>query len=200
MKPATCDKRPTTLTIVYYGPPSSGKTTSVAQLHRCLAFAFPAEFVRLDSRDPDFCFDLLTCSLRASSGIPLLLKVYTIPRVTRFEETCGVLVDHADAIVFMADSQRARQRDNVEAYSGLRPHLPLVLQFNKRDLPDAVPEKELRATWCTEGAPLFFSSALLDQGVMEPFCEAVRRACREDGFPEELLSRCCSGEPARSRG
>jgi hypothetical protein len=200
MKPETCDKRPATLTIVYYGPPSSGKSTSVAQIHRCLDFAFPSEFVTLDSRDPDFCFDLLTCPLRASSGLPLLLKVYTIPRVTRFEETCGVLVDHADAIVFVADSQRARQKANVEAYSGLRLPRPVVLQFNKMDLSDAVPEEELRADWGTEGAPLYFSSALLEQGVMEPFCEAVRQACRKVDLPEELLSHCCSGEPERRRG
>lgn len=200
MKPEARDARMATLTIVYYGPPSSGKTTSVAEVHRRLAPAFPAEFVTLDSRDPDFCFDLLTCPVRTSSGLPLLLKVFTIPRVTRFEATCGVLLDKADGVVFVADSQRDRQRANVKALAGLRRRAPLVLQFNKRDLPDAVPERELRAAWGTEGAPLFFTSALLGEGVMEPFCEAARRACHENDLPEEWLSHCCPEEPERRRG
>ena len=173
--------RKLTLKVVYYGPALSGKTTNLMQLHTLLRPQRKGELMVLETRDDrTLFFDVLPIGLRNESGIDLRLKLYTVPGQVQHDSTRKAVLSRADGVIFVADSQPAQQDNNANAFENLADNLqklgmdiealPLVVQFNKRDLPDAVPEDELQARWdATPWAPLSMASALTGQGIVESF-------------------------------
>ncbi|MDK9718380.1 MAG: GTPase domain-containing protein [Trichlorobacter sp.] len=172
------------LKLVYYGPALSGKTTNLLCLHDRLQQEGRGELMLLDTtEDRTIYFDLLPFFYVAPSGLKIKLKVYTVPGQVRHDATRKAVLQRADAVVFIADSQVSQQAINGESFANLEQNLamvgldleklPLVVQFNKRDLPDLVPEDELRATWAPTGLPVFMASALQGVGVLETFQAAV---------------------------
>lgn len=172
------------LKLVYYGPAMSGKTTNLLALHDLLAMEGRGELMLLDTReDRTIYFDLLPFFYVAPSGMRIKLKVYTVPGQVRHDATRKAVLQRADGVVFVADSQQSQMAVNSESFENLESNLamvglslerlPLVVQFNKRDLSDIVPEDEVRATWRPSGLPVFMSSALKGQGVLETFREVV---------------------------
>lgn len=178
-----------TLKVVYYGPARSGKTTNLLCLHERLPEDRRGDLITLDTfEDRTLFFDLLPFFMVTPSGLRLKVKVYTVPGQVRYDATRKAALSRADGIAFVADSQLREQRTNAESLKSLEENcralgtelsqLPLVVQFNKRDLADIVPEDEVRKIWAPADVPVLFASALYGRGVVETFVELMRRTYR----------------------
>lgn len=175
-----------TLKLVYYGPALSGKTTNLMRLHDAVAAPLRGEMMCLETRhDRTLFFDLFPLGMRAPSGLLLRVKLFTVPGQVQHDATRKAVLSRADGVVFVADSQRAQQLNNAASFENLADNaarvgldferLPLVVQFNKRDLRDIVSEEEVRARWAATGWPVRFASALQGTGVAETFAALLRR-------------------------
>jgi signal recognition particle receptor subunit beta len=178
------DKR-MVLKLVYYGPAMSGKTTNLLQLHDQLRQEGRGELMVLDTRDDrTIFFDLLPFFFVAPSGLKIKLKVYTVPGQVKHDATRKAVLQRADGVAFIADSQGAESGNNVASFENLETNLalvgldigstPLVVQFNKRDLADAVAEEDIRRVWDGTGIPVTMASALQGVGVVETFSRLLR--------------------------
>jgi mutual gliding-motility protein MglA len=168
------------LKLVYYGPAMSGKTTNLLRLHDLLAQEGRGDLMVLDTTDDrTIFFDLLPFFLIAPSGLKIKIKAYTVPGQVKHDATRKAVLQRADGVVFVADSQIREQANNRTSFENLEHNLamvgldidslPLVVQFNKRDLADIVPEEEVLKTWSPTGIPLCFASSLEGSGVVETF-------------------------------
>ena len=131
--------------IVYYGPPCSGKTTNLEQIHARVAGKQQAKLVSLKTQgDRTLFFDFLPLEIGECKGLKPRINLYTVPGQSIYTSTRRVVLEEVDGLVFVADSQRSRLYENVQAMHVMKEHLralgyrpqdvPLVLQFNKRDL------------------------------------------------------------------
>jgi mutual gliding-motility protein MglA len=198
------------LKLVYYGPALSGKTTNLLRLHDRLPQEGRGGLMVLDTRDDrTIFFDMLPFFLIARSGLKIKVKVYTVPGQVQHDATRKAVLQRADGIAFIADSQRSEAANNVQSFGNLErnvalvglsfENLPLVIQFNKRDLPDVAPEADVRKAWEPTGIPVLMASALEGWGVMETFAtlagllyDAVDRRCRlgtDHGLDRETFVR-----------
>ncbi len=179
-----------TVKLVYYGPALSGKTTNLMALHDRLHAELKGEMMMLETRnDRTLFFDLLPVGFRAPSGLLIKFKLFTVPGHVRHDATRKAVLSRADGVVFVADSQCTQRINNAESFDNLAANaarvgldfdaLPLVVQFNKRDLPDVISEAEVRERWQDTRWPLYFSSALSDQGVQETFAALLRAVYRD---------------------
>ena len=168
------------LKLVYYGPALSGKTTNLLLLHDILARENRGDLMVLDTTDDrTIFFDLLPFFLVAPSGLKIKIKVYTVPGQVRHDATRKAVLQRADGVVFVADSQQAETSTNMESFDNLEKNLalvgldfgrlPLVIQYNKRDLKDIVAEQDIRKAWAPTGIPVVMASALKGWGVKETF-------------------------------
>ena len=168
------------LKLVYYGPALSGKTTNLLSLHDQLSLDGRGELMLLDTtEDRTIYFDLLPFFYVAPSGMKIKIKVYTVPGQVRHDATRKAVLQRADGVVFVADSQLGRMSVNFESFDNLEKNLsmvglsierlPLVVQFNKRDVVDVVPEEEILRAWEPTGLPVVMASALNGSGVLETF-------------------------------
>lgn len=173
--------------LVYYGPALSGKTTNLLTLHDHLCNEGRGDLMVLDTVDDrTIFFDLLPLFYVSPSGFRIKLKVFTVPGQVRHDATRKAVLQRADGVVFVADSQKGQMGNNAESFANLEKNLaivgldidnlPLVLQFNKRDLADALPEEEIQATWGPTGLPLVMASALTGAGVVETYGRIVALA------------------------
>jgi signal recognition particle receptor subunit beta len=174
------------LKLVYYGPALSGKTTNLLQLHDLLQPEGRGDLMVLDTKDDrTIFFDLLPFFLMAPSGLRIKLKVYTVPGQVKHDATRKAVLQRADGVAFIADSQRSEITNNFNSFQNLEKnlgfvgldieHIPLVVQFNKRDLGGIVAEEEIRRVWNPSGIPVFMSSALHGTGVLETFVQLADR-------------------------
>ena len=168
------------LKLVYYGPALSGKTTNLLRLHDLLEREGRGDLMVLDTKDDrTIFFDLLPFFLIAPSGLKIKLKVYTVPGQVRHDSTRKAVLQRADGVAFIADSRLSEASNNFESFSNLEKNLaivgldieeiPLVIQFNKRDLPNIIPEEDIKRVWGASGMPVFMASALEGWGVIETF-------------------------------
>ena len=168
------------LKLVYYGPALSGKTTNLLVLHDKLAEEGRGGLMVLDTKDDrTIFFDLLPFFLIAPSGLKIKLKVYTVPGQVKHDVTRKAVLQRADGVAFIADSQLRERSNNVESFENLEKNLayvgldvditPLIIQYNKRDLPDIITEEDIYRTWGPTGIQIFMASALHGEGVMESF-------------------------------
>ncbi len=166
--------------LVYYGPAQSGKTTNVMRLHDELRPELKGEIMTLETQsDRTLFFDLLPLGFRSPSGLLVKLRLYTLPGHVAHDSTRKAVLSRADGVVFVADSQPSLATNNSESFQSLADNaarlgldfdqLPLVVQYNKQDLPDALTPEELRRRWAAAPWPLTFASALVGQGVRETF-------------------------------
>jgi len=201
-------RREVTFKVIYYGPALSGKTTNLLKVHDHLPREQRGDLVTLDTHnDRTLFFDLLPFFLIAPSGLRLKLKAYTVPGQVRYDSTRKAVLSGADGIVFVADSQLNQQFNNAQSLATLESNckalgmgldkLPMVVQFNKRDLPDVLSEKEVHERWGQTGIPVLFASAINDVNALETFvkvCRLVYAYCdeemhldKEHGLPEEAF-------------
>lgn len=174
------DSNRLTIKLVYYGPAQSGKTTNLMRLHDRLCPEMKGEMMMLETHnDRTLFFDLLPLGFTAASGLLVKFKLFTVPGQVQHDSTRKAVLSRADGVVFVADSQRAQGVNNGEAFDNLVANvgrvgldfesLPVVVQFNKRDLPDILSEDEVRQRWAEAPWPLLFSTALVGDGVEDTF-------------------------------
>ncbi len=169
--------------IVYYGPGLGGKTTSLSYIHDILDEKDRGEMLSLATdADRTLYFDYLPVSLgKINEILNIKLQLYTVPGQIRYNNTRRVVLSGADAIVFVADSQRERYDANVESYKNMKINLlanhinpdaiPIVIQYNKRDLPNIIPVDELESIINERKVPYYPTIATTGIGVIEAFHE-----------------------------
>ncbi|WP_407279832.1 GTPase domain-containing protein [Aromatoleum evansii] len=184
-----------TFKLVYYGPAQGGKTTNLMQLHDLVGAEMKGELMTLETQhDRTLFFDLLPLGFRAPSGLTIRFRLFTVPGQVAHDGTRKAVLSRADGVVFVADSQRTEATNNGESFQNLvenlgrvgldLEHLPIVVQFNKRDLPSILSEDEVRERY--EGAPwpLVFASAISGSGVVQTFRVLLQGVWRQ--FASEL--------------
>lgn len=178
-------RRTLTVKLVYYGPALSGKTTNLARLHDLARPQQKGELLVMETMgDRTLYFDLLPLGMRTPSGLDLRIKLYTVPGQVAHDGTRKAVLSRADGVVFVADSQRTQAINNGESFDNLAANalrvgldferLPLVVQFNKRDLADILTEEEVRARWGATPWPLVFAAALDGRGVRETYSALLK--------------------------
>jgi signal recognition particle receptor subunit beta len=191
--------REITCKIVYYGPGRSGKTTNLQYIHRRVPAARRGEMMSLATQgDRTLFFDFLPLDLGTISGFTTRFQLYTVPGQVYYRSTRRLVLQGADGVVFVADSQRRQMEENIESlrdlHEALAEHgvearaIPLVMQDNKQDLPAdliCAPD-ELDAQLNFRAVPGFAADALVGTGVFE----TLRRAS------ELVLRRLTAPVPA----
>lgn len=174
-------ERQLTLKLVYYGPPHSGKTSNLRALHGAVDKLNRGRLMTLDTRDDrTLFFDLLPLFFRAS-GFSFQIKVYTVPGQPVHEATRKVVLANSDAVAFVADSRPDHAAANKRSWQNLEAnlkavnlsHIPIVLQYNKRDLPEATPLEDLERFG---DRTVHEARAKTGIGVVETFFDLVGRA------------------------
>ncbi len=179
--------REITLKVVYYGPALSGKTTNLQQLHALIDPASRGKMVTLDTADDrTLYFDFLPIQFGAGRGVSVKIKMFTVPGQVMHKSTRKVVLAGADAVAFIADSQRSCASANAYSWRDMEANLrangidfdaiPKVVQFNKRDLPDVKPLAEIRKAWAEIAT--FPAVSMRGEGVLETFRELLRRLYR----------------------
>jgi signal recognition particle receptor subunit beta len=183
-----------TMKIVYYGPALSGKTTNLMRLHDILNPGSCGELMSFETKgDRTLFFDFLPLLIKAADGLRVKIKLYTVPGQVAHDATRKAVLSRADGVVFVADSQFHQGVSNYENFDNLEKnavrvgldfeHLPLVIQFNKRDLAGIVSEAEVRERWDPTGLPVVFGSALQGRGVRRTFLSTLKEVYRRlDGI------------------
>jgi len=173
--------REVTLKLVYYGPALSGKTTNLRSLHELTSERSHGRLMTLETRDDrTLFFDMLPLTFKSDeSGMSLRIKVFTVPGQVLHGSTRRLVLQGADGVAFIADSQIAETENNAASFLDLRANLkdlglairdvPLVIQFNKRDLPNVRSDVEIEALARRGREPVFQATALDGAGVVESF-------------------------------
>ena len=164
-----------TAKLVYYGPGLCGKTTNLQWIHENLSFKTKGKLVSLATQtDRTLFFDFLPVELGTIRGMRTRMQLYTVPGQVFYESTRRMVLKGCDAVVFVADSQAAMLDANAESLRSLRqnllineidPTIPLVIQYNKRDLPTALPVSVLDARLNPRNLPCFEAVAVKGTGV-----------------------------------
>jgi signal recognition particle receptor subunit beta len=146
--------REVTLKIVYAGTPLGGKTTNLQYVHDRLNAAQRGDLVSVaTASDRTLYFDFMPVTAAQVGGYTAKFALYTVPGQVHYNATRQLVLRGADGLVFVADSEPGRLEENLESARSLMrnlqdnqtslDHLPLVLQYNKRDLPNAAPRAQL---------------------------------------------------------
>ncbi len=173
------------LKLVYYGPGLSGKTTNLQSLHAMCSDQQRGEMFSVNTQeDRTLFFDLPPINLGYIYGNAIHLQIYTVPGQVQYDASRRVVLGGADGVVFVADSSEAKMQDNVDSLSNLYHNLnanrlnikqiPFVLQFNKRDLPDAMAVGIMNRRLNFRSVPYFESVANRGTGVLDTFLSITR--------------------------
>jgi signal recognition particle receptor subunit beta len=167
-----------TAKVVYYGPGLCGKTTNLHWIHEKLPIKHKGKMLSLATEtDRTLFFDFLPIELGTIRGMKTRIQLYTVPGQVFYNATRRMVLKGADCIVFVCDSQEAMLEANVESLENLRENLqvneidpdeiPMVMQYNKRDLPNALPIENLNEKLNPRGLPAFEAVAPKGVGVEE---------------------------------
>lgn len=176
--------------IVYYGPGLSGKTTNLQVIHRSLPEHVKTDLIFIDTEaERTLFFDFLPVDVGTIHGYRLRLQLYTVPGQALYRQTRSAVLSGADGVVFVADAQRERLADNLQSLRELAANLskqgkrlssfPLVLQYNKMDLPTALPIPVLDRYLNPMRAPRFPAVAIQAIGVLDTLRTAIRLVLNE---------------------
>jgi signal recognition particle receptor subunit beta len=182
-------QRELTLKVVYYGPALSGKTTNLQMLHELLDPQARGRLMSLDTADDrTLFFDLLPVFFNTKNGLKIKIKIYTVPGQVMHHATRRIVLSGADAVAFIADSQVSEARANTDAWksmmdnmrdNGLDPkRTPIVLQFNKRDMPNVRSDAEIEDLRARSPQPVFTAVAIRGDGVLETLFALLQLAFR----------------------
>lgn len=164
--------------IIYIGAGLSGKTTNVQHIYEHSQEEGRGKLITLSTENErTLFFDFLPLSVGKVRGYQTRFHLYTIPGQTFYQVSQQFILKGVDGIVFVVDSQPERMEANIESFEAMKKNLenqgyehtkvPLVLQYNKRDLPEAVPIRELQATFNSMNRPYFEAVSNRGEGVME---------------------------------
>jgi signal recognition particle receptor subunit beta len=172
--------REMTAKIVYYGPGLCGKTTNLMVIFDKLDPKQKGKMLSLATKtDRTLFFDLLPVDIGKVGSFNLKIQLYTVPGQVFYNETRKLVLKGADAVVFVADSQPSMVESTRESFGNLLENLeqnnidandtPIVIQFNKRDIPGVLPIDQLQERLGFEGYPYTEAAAIKGEGVMETF-------------------------------
>lgn len=172
--------------LVFYGPAQSGKTSNLLWLHDQARPQLKGELMTLETQnDRTLFFDLLPIGFRTETGLQIKTRLFTVPGQVQHDGTRKAVLSRADGVVFVADSQSNQATNNAEAFQNLADNaarvgldferLPLVVQFNKRDLPDILSEADIRSRYAGAPWPLTFASAVNGDGVEHTLALLLRQ-------------------------
>jgi signal recognition particle receptor subunit beta len=173
--------------IVYYGPGLSGKTTSLKRIYESIRPTNRGEMVSLATEgDRTLFFDFLPVRVERVGDATVRLALYTVPGQVFYNATRKLVLQGADGVVFVADSQPAAMDNNIESMENLFDNLkemgldgiPVVIQYNKRDVPGVLPVAELRALLNKKGFPDFETVAQTGVGLLEALRAITRQVIR----------------------
>jgi len=164
--------------IVFYGPGLSGKTTNLEIIHKKVPDTARGNLTSIATeQDRTLFFDFMPLDLGQVAGMKTKLFLYTVPGQVYYDSTRKLVLQGADGVSFIADSDPNRMSDNIESFRNLEKNLkeygvdirkiPIVIQYNKRDLPGALSVAELNAKMNSIGAPTFEAVAVKGEGVMQ---------------------------------
>lgn len=164
--------------IVYYGPGLGGKTTNIQYIYQKTSSQNKGQMITLNTENErTLFFDFLPLDLGEIRGFKTRFHLYTVPGQVFYEASRKLILRGVDGIVFVADSQVEKMEANIESLRGLEKNLteqgyditkvPMVMQWNKRDLPNIVPVEDLQYQLNKRKLPAFEAVALKGQGVFE---------------------------------
>ena len=162
--------------IVYYGPGLSGKTTNLEVVHQKAPGPSVGDLTSIATEgDRTLFFDFLPLNLGQVAGMKTKFQIYTVPGQVYYNSTRKLVLQGADGVVFVADSKRGKMDENIESLKNLGENLkehgldlsntPIVLQYNKRDLPDVYSIEEMEQALNSWNAPYFAAVARDGHGV-----------------------------------
>lgn len=180
--------------IVYYGPGRGGKTTNLLYIHEAMSKQVCGKMVTIDTKgDRTLFFDFLPLSVGRVMDLTIRIQLYTVPGQVMYNSTRKLVLRGVDGVAFIADSLRVQRNKNIESLQNLAENLadegldirrvPLVLQYNKRDLAESniplMSVQEMEAD-LNEGlkVPTFEGSALKGAGVFETLREISKRTVK----------------------
>ena len=176
--------------IVYYGPGLGGKTTNIQCIHDRTRAESKGKLISLATEtDRTLFFDFLPIELGAIRGFRTRFHLYTVPGQVFYDASRKLILKGVDGVVFVADSQEMRRDANVEAINNLKlnlrengyslAELPYVLQFNKRDLPGAMPAEQMTRELRFRDEPVFEAVATRGDGVFDTLKSVIKLVLSE---------------------
>jgi mutual gliding-motility protein MglA len=176
--------------IVYYGPGLGGKTTNLEHIYATIKPSLRSKLVSFKTKeDRTLYFDFLQVGLAPINGKKPRFHLYTIPGQVQYSYGRKLVIKGADAIVFVADSQRDRLDENVASMQDLQEKLavynkslndqPWIIQYNKRDVPRAASVESLQRELNPFGVPHFEAVATQGAGVFETLKSVIQMAMRK---------------------
>ena len=176
--------------IVYYGPGLCGKTTNLQFIYTKTNPDLKGKMISLATEtERTLFFDFLPLALGQIRGFKTRFHLYTVPGQVFYDASRKLILKGVDGVVFVADSQVERMEANLESLDNLKANLaeqgydlanvPLVIQYNKRDLPNAAPLDEMRRLLNTRQQPDFEAAASVGQGVFETLKATAREVLKE---------------------
>lgn len=193
--------REVTVKLVYYGPALSGKTTNLVSLHEQAGAEARGRLMTLETRDDrTLFFDLLPLTFKSSQGsVSLRIKLFTVPGQPIHAATRRLVLQGADGVALIADSRVSETQKNAESFFDLRKNLrdngtdlsrvPLVIQFNKRDMPTIRSDDELSQLAARGKEPVFRAIAVRGEGVVETFMGLLHLTWRTLDHTHELAHK-----------
>lgn len=167
-----------TVKIVYYGPALSGKTTCLRYIYSSKSLDKKGKLITLDTDgDRTLFFDFLPIELGKIGDYSVKVQLYTVPGQVAYDTTRKLVLQGADGIVYIADSQVIMREQNLESYNNLiknmklnnlaDKNIPIILHFNKRDLTDVLTIDELNDSLNKDNKPFFPTIATTGENVIE---------------------------------
>jgi signal recognition particle receptor subunit beta len=164
--------------LVYYGPGLSGKTTNLKYIFTAVPTGSRGDLLSIDTEmERTLFFDFLPLDLGRVHGYQVRFHIYTVPGQVLYERTRVAVLNGADGVVFVADSQKSKLGENVRSLQELARNLtqqgkrfldyPIVIQYNKRDMPDALPLPILEKYLNSMGFPSYEGVASTGVGVFD---------------------------------
>jgi len=175
--------------IVYYGPAQSGKTTSLEFLFKKTKGDSKSKMIQQESNERTLFFDFMPLFLNEVNGFKTRFHVYTVPGQVLYEDSRRLILKGVDGVVFVADSAVDQMEANLVALESLKKNLtdqsvsldqmPMVVQYNKRDLKNAANLAALRKMINPHQAPDFETVATSGEGIFEAFKEVAKEVIRD---------------------
>ncbi len=204
-------KREINCKLVYYGPGLSGKTTNLEVVHKKAPASKKGELTSIATEgDRTLFFDYMPLELGKVGGMNTKFQLYTVPGQVYYNATRKLVLQGADGVVFVADSQPDKMEENLESLQNLDDNLkeqgldirsiPLVLQWNKRDLPNVLPTDELDKKMNKFGAPTFEAVAVTGEGVFPTLRKLAQMVLEKLNKEYGLQTEKPAGEGAADGG
>lgn len=198
--------------IVYYGPSLCGKTTNIQSIYASIKPDQKGKLVSLATEaDRTLFFDFLPIEIANIRGFKTRLHFYTVPGQVYYNSTRRAVLTGVDGLVFVADSQRDKMEENVESLANLEENLnyygkslktlPLVIQYNKRDIHDATPINEMEQILNPNNYPYSEAVATTGEGVLQTLTKITKMVLQhiEMGTSGKTQQRKAEPSPERER-